>query len=78
MKTGHEKRHAARIQLALDLCLEISQKMHERQEAQMNGENVNPWLGNVETALEHVVNAANFCGINDACERMEKVNNIGR
>ena len=74
MKTGYEKRHAARIQLALDLCLEMSQKLHEKQK-QISPKTCKEDLNIIASVIESLAESAEKLEIH-TLTRLEKIEAI--
>jgi hypothetical protein len=75
MKTGYEKRHNARLQLALDLCLEISQRIEEYKSEEKEKGNYNSHIANIGTMLENLSTAAEIIGIH-TLTRLEKIDGL--
>lgn len=74
MKTGYQKRHAMRIQLALDLCLEMQQKLHEKQEA-LSEQTCNEDLNIVTYLIENIAECAEILGIH-TLPRLDKIEEV--
>lgn len=75
MKPGYQIRHEKRIQLALDLMLEMSDKLHQMQES-MSQQKANEDLNAVHYFTASLVEQAHFIGIKNAVERLEKIESI--
>lgn len=75
MKTGYEKRHNARLQLALDVCLEISQKIEEYRSEEKEKNNYVSHIADIETMLENLTTAAEIIGIH-TLTRLEKIDSL--
>ena len=75
MKTGYEKRHNARLQLALDLCLEITQRIEGYKLEEKEKNNYNSHIANIETMLEDLTAAAEIIGIH-TLTRLEKIDSL--
>lgn len=71
MKTGFEKRHKTRLQLAIDTLLDMSQKLQEKQE----DFNVNRDLSAVAGAVDAISEAAKKIGI-DISDKIALIDKI--